>query len=387
MNTKFLIAASLIALAPCGMSAEQYRVKAVKSDYNYKANTYEYNSMGKVASDHKAEYGEDLGTHMYEYDIHGNLIADEYYQQFYDSNRQPYEKFVNQITYTYDDQNRMETRTAWNNWTDGEDPNDFEFGSQAWYEYDEEGKLVEVKWYWEPNKKDYFMRDTYEYDVLGRLYKKCSYIWKWNFDNLSSEQEYVYNEDGTLQMESRLSYNIMNGEYSGWLGLLYFYDEEKNLTEFQQMTQSGALNNKWVFKYNDGPASEVTFPYSPETEGIYDLYMKMTKRPKSYDIYLPEEDSGNLIYHDTLAFGYYKVETGGDGVSTNPAAMRGLSVSSVNSDRLVLDGVEAGMQVTIFNNEGACVNADTYNGPIQISELPSGVYVVLSSTGAAKFVK
>lgn len=381
-NYILLIAAIMTVTA---MSAYEYKLVSIKSKYTPEYFKYIYDELnGRLDS---AEHYSELDgwvydcTTKYVYDADGNEILEKGYQKFMGDD---FYTYSTQIHYTYDEQGRLTSRTNYNL---GFDHADFELGGV--YEYVYEGdRLVQRNSYWDEERTDKFEEINYTYDEQGRLLEEAAYSAFFGGDfTYSNGTQYIYDSQNRVTEKIQLSADFYTGEKTQVGGEVFTYDEAGNLVEW--MTYGDSKDNpsgREVYTHDMSIATaETLFPVENEWDGT--AYLNSKNALLGSVIYSADWYTGELGVYDELEMEYSPVT--GTGISSLYVKPGETMQVVYDSEKARLTGVPAGEPVRVYSPSGLMMRSNAYNPQegLDISNLPSGTYIISAKQGSVKIFK
>lgn len=286
------------------------------------------------------------------------------------------------VDYKYDGSNLVERANY--NYYGGE----MTLGGVIVYEY-ENGRLSKECLYWDLDKTDLYSTTTYTYNESGLLASVATYAKDFftSEEKFSDGAEYIYDDAGRLVERKFLMGDFYTGEpsYSG--GEQWEYDEAGNVS--LHIYYSSTPDNpsaKNLYEYDtDVTVAEAALPLSIEDEDIISELSANIKTKRLY--YAQDLNSGNLMLYDTYYFEYSD--------SRPSASINGSTVQKpqggilLSGNTLVLNGSSGSTPLRVYNANGNLVMSERNLGrsTVDISSLPSGVYVARMGGAVLKFRK
>lgn len=379
MKKSFAIIAAGILLS-LGANAQTQGLSKIETVSGSMSTQHFYTETGKIDSTatRSTVDGQQIYTAIkYAYDSEGNLIENKTYQQTETGIYEP----ASIINYTWDDQGRLGTRTNYDV-MDGEAV----FGGVYAYVYDSEGRLTERNLYADEAQTQQFDRTTYTYNDLGQLESEASYliIIPGIMEMFSAGTEYHYTDDGHIQ--EKVSFIENNpGERIPTGGIRYTYDKNGNICECTSYTDTpDNILQKEVYSYNlDLSLADIALPVNQEDD--YTVALNSNNAITKDELYTPQ--AGELALYDTYNYTYTPLSSGVD-----PVIARELTpVTAFVGDEglLHVNNLEAPTRLNIFSLDGRMVESGICrpDGTIDVSTLPTGVYLLATPQGTVKFVK
>ena len=389
MNLKFTksaLACMAMALCLCNEANAQKKfclqeVEAqLEGDYTY----HGYNKDGLLDSTYiyTSYYDEEI-YHLYKYNDMGLMTISQGYCILPNADNE-YREFTKtyEIIYEYDENGRKISRKNYNLDVFG-GTNEYLLGGMYTYIYDENGVLTQRKLYWDEAGTDLFETTNYTYDEAGRLVGE-SYL-QHSFGSTSEEMAltYIYDEAGRL---IRLKTEVMNHDTGALTeddNLVYKYDENGNLvSRLSYATNIERPNEEHVLiYYTDTLATDVAMPINYEDD--MDFYKLSKNVVKQDSIYRRDAEGETFDLFDVQDWRYGKIDDAA-GIENVYEEGKILSVSRDADGNVVLNGVENRENVRIYDLNGKVVGNGTYNGKVNVSALPHGMYVIATRQGCVK---
>ena len=395
-----LIGASLMlgaGIAQADAAEYQYYLRSIDGVGFFENQTYTYNEQGNLI-----EMTDNTNFDVrryYEYDAAGHctkliteqMLDGEFVMVYY-------------ITYGYNANGQRITRDNYNKSLTG---NEMEHSATIYYEYDADGRLIAENIYMEELAYEYHLPDPgyfimtlYSYDKDGNMESKevrgYSPLARDYVTQDITYYTYANNPDGSGKSYITGSeYDIVVNEFfpdelEAYTYIEYLYDDDWNLIQYNQYNASTDARILQVdYIYGDIPASSIAWPYEPESPSANQIYSLVNKNIVSQSVSkLDIWGSGKFEYYGDYEYTYSVKPAGDSGVNSVIINDRVMTVRSISKDALTLDGVNANDMIRIFSADGKEVSRFVYTGnTVDISNLPSGVYMVTSYGNAIKFVK
>lgn len=378
-----LIIAALASTMVC--RAYEHKLVSMKSSVTPEYYTYMYDELnGRI--DSTLHYEEMDGmvfdvTYKYVYDENGREIQEKGYQKFTGDDEYTY---TMQIHYTYDAQGRLATRT---NYNINAERTDFVMGSIYEYIYDDEGRLVGRDCYFDKERAEKFEEGIYEYDEKGRLWKESYYAMAFG-DGLTFQNstEYVYDDNGRMIEKIFMLGDFMTGDAMPAGGEVYTYDAEGNIVEWISYSENKENpSSKEVYTYDTSmDVAQTLYPVENEWDGT--VYLNSKNALKHITVYASDWYTGELGLYDEYLLEYSQVSPSGIGtVATGREPMQ----VACRDGRLYVTGLPDNEPVRLYTMSGTIVARSMNNSAsgIDVSGLPTGVYIVSTSRGTAKIFK
>lgn len=263
---KKILLSVLCMMAVCQVSAElRNKLIRFRDNYGIELNEFIYNQEHQMIAIHVAMADGDEYYDSLKLDSHGNIIRISEWQWLYGEF-----KFVNYVDYTYDEQDRITSRTNYNlfggQWT---------LGGVYTYTYDALGQhtLTELE-------MGGIVEQKIEYTYENGLLKEETWFWREQMQYVPTERiRYTY--DANNRLLQKLDEMYEGGIYSTYRRHEYTYNEKGNCTSHIAYNGSDFVTEKRLYTYSDMLLSETLMPYSPEemvrpidTEGNTNVYTR-----------------------------------------------------------------------------------------------------------------
>ena len=236
--------------------------------------------------------------------------------------------------------------------------------------YDFEAKFENGQWV---NK----YTDEYAFDGSGNEILSCSYMFDANnerYNDLRMEMAYDGNNN-LIASDNYMGTGSGEDDWEPMTRFTYAYEQDTVRVEKLAYIWDGAA---FVPNWGDGAVYDYDVPVDALVMWIgVDTYHKLLEN-RSYIA------AGNEW--DYQSFKYYYTDLVPTSVSHAAAAADGLRLkSAVVSDRLEIQ-TDTDVDIAVYDMQGTC-RMKTRGTGIDVSRLPSGIYVVRFGTASAKFVK
>ena len=351
----------------------------LEGDYRY----YGYNKDGSLDSVYSYYcYYDQESYRLYRYDEKGNMIKEEGYGILPDN------KFfskVFEVFYEFDENNRMISRKNYN--IDEFSANlDFILGGVYTYEYDGKGQLKQRNLYWDEAKTDLFEKTMFAYDDNDRLVRETYISNGFYGESEDMTVEYYYDEKGRVIEVVTKTLDANSGALEETGNTYYVYDENDNLlsrTSYDNLSEE-IPSEKHILLYNDTLASDVSFPINYEDD--MDFFVKSKHVVRQDSIYKRDVEGVVFQLFDIQDWKYEQLE-GSTGIESviNPSA--NISFLRDNDGNIIVGGLENNENVRVYDADGRLIRNQLYNGKVNVSALPHGMYILITRHGNMKFSK
>ena len=378
---KKFLSMCILATLGCGMAnAQTMRQVELVSDNNLNYIYYGYNNDNRVDSIYQEITGEGYSAYrLFIYDENGNNTTQKRYQMSKDMNEYLYTDYVN---YTYDENNNIITRKNYNlDIWGGTDK--FVLGGVYVYEYDSNNKLAKRSLYWDEDLTRLYETIVYEYNSKGQLLSDVRSTEQFGMWVEDFKEVFEYDAQDRISKITFYTLDYGTGKLIVNNYRTFEYDENGNLIEKLDILTDNAVNEKHQYTYNMDIKSENTiFPVNNDDDKT--MYYASKNVIAEDNIYMRDVKSGNLIFFDKEYWKYEDINsTGIEEITTAPVA----SIKSLTADMLELGNVAQGESVRIYNAAGSMVKNSSYDNGVNISELPSGIYMVVTDNSSVKIRK
>ena len=378
---KKLLSMCIFAALGCGISdAQTMRQVELTSDNNLNYLYYGYNDDNRVDSIYQELAGEGYSSYrLFTYDENGNNVMQKRYQM---SQEMDYFLYTDYVNYTYDENNNVTTRKNYNLDMWG-GTNDFLLGGVYVYEYDANNNLTKRNLYWDEELTRLYESIVYTYNSKGLLVSDTRSTEQFGVWMEDFKEEYEYDSQDRLIKITFYGVDYMTGGLAVSNYRTFEYDENGNVVEILDILTDDAVNEKHQYVYNmDIESAKTIFPVNNDDDKS--LYYASKNVIAEDIIYMRDFKSGELIYVDKEFWKYEEVvSTGISEVKNTPM----VTVKSLTAETVELGNVANGESVRIYNAAGSMVNNATYNNGINISNLPGGIYMIVTNNSSVKIRK
>ena len=301
--------------------------------------------------------------------------------------------------YIYDDNGRISKVALYNNLKPTLPDSKAELSITEYRVYNDKGQLESTETYWDEAKLVPYAKQQFVYNEDGSMAEETEtqYDMATSFVVYINHKIYTYNEQGKVQtvcVETPESDTSLNLAVSGWIN--YVYSADGNLQE--RYRTSGRTNNpeykveRAVFMVDESvPASSVIYPKTPQPYRESDDYALLVNQLVALDDYKADDDTGLAGAIPFFSWEYYydviQRPAGVEEIVTNTFGSR-LAGATVDGGVLRLHGVTGVNDLRIVDLNGRVVKtAASAGNKINVADLASGVYVLSTSAGNAKFVR
>ena len=354
----------------------------VEGDYYY----YGYNKDGLVDSSYVYVcYYDEEYYHLYKYDDRNNIICEEGYCILPndDPNYNEFSKSF-EIKYEFDENNRKITRKNYNldAWSG---TGEFLLGGVYVYEYDEKGLLKQRRLYWDEEQTNLFEKTNYTYNEKNQLVRESYLTVAFGDENEDMALDYYYDEKGRIIKVTTSTTNTANVLEESE-NRVYQYDENDNLlTRITYATDPNMPNDQHILVYNtDKLASDVAFPITYEDD--MDFYTLSKNTVKQDSLYRRDVEGLEFDLFDVQDWVYKDLDTEA-GIENVIDRSEVLGFSRDNDGNIILNGLDNSENVRVYDVNGKMMSNCSYNGRVNVGNLPHGMYVLMTRKGCMKFSK
>lgn len=387
LNFTKVFVAAMAMLFCCGTEVNAQKTKCLREintqlegDETY----YGYNKDGSLDSIYQyLGYYDEESYRLYKYDDRGNQIAEEGYCILPDDNTNTFTK-VFEVLYEFNDKNQRVIRKNYNmdTWSG---TNEFVLGGVYTFEYNEKGLLTKRNLYWDEKMTDLYETTDFTYDDGGKLLKETYTSFSFGNKNIEMEIEYTYDENGrnTVMTTKSLDYNKGTLEVAS--ERFYVYDEKGNLltrTTWDALSKTIPSEQHILLYYEDTLSNDVNFPINYEDE--MDFFVKSNSVAMQDTIYKRDADGELFCLFDIQDWKYDDMDTsaGIESVSYDKPVINFFKDVDGN---MIIDGLDKSEMVRIYDANGKMMRNCSYNGKVNISSLPNGLYILSTRKGSIKF--
>lgn len=355
----------------------------MEGDYTY----YGYNKDAKLDSVYQyLGYYDEESYRLYKYDDKGNMIKEEGYGVLpsTDINNNTFTK-VFEVFYEFDASNRLVSRRNYN--IDEFSENlDFYLGGVYVYEYNEKGLLKQRKLYWDEAKSDLFETTDYVYNDADQLIREKYLIKSFYGESEDMNIEYYYDENGNMIKKVTKTLDANSGKLEETGNVLYDFDKNGNLlsrTTYDNINPE-IPSQQHILLYNDDRTEDVTFPINYEDD--MDFFVKSKNVVKQDSIYMRDVEGVVFQLFDIQDWGYAELDhtTGIDNVGST---QMNVTVARDNEGNIIVNGLDNSENIRVYDVNGKILRNGCYNGRVDVSALPKGMYILVTRHGNMKFSK
>lgn len=297
--------------------------------------------------------------------------------------------------FAYDDQDRLLTSALYNDLAAGKPNSKFELSVTEYHTYGDNGQVSEIETFWDAERMVPYSVKTFTYNEAGKLAETNEDMFAYGTTNVLfiTHEIYTYNEQGnplTVCTETSETGSRADLAPTHWMN--YVYSADGNLEERYttgRVNNPDAKLNRLVYMVDESvPASQVIYPVTPteyRESNVYDLFKNQIV---AVDEYQTDDDTGVAGVEPFFAWEYVYEENSLGVESVESQFGKTLAGATVDGDVLRLHGVLAVDGARIVDLNGRVVKSFGATGnKIDVADLASGVYVVTTTAGNAKFVR
>ncbi len=349
---------------------------------------YTYDDAGRLAGQAhiRTEDAEFSTRNEYLYNEAGQQVSELTYQNLNRSEDPEQYVMVGRIDYVFDDENRVTERYVYNKFDQGEE---LSLSSVFYYNYDGArlGSISVV-----PGGTDEVAQTfDYEYDAQGRLIS-CSVSLH---SSLLSKTTYTYDSaNGKVKQQINYTYYAAENRLGIDLYVDYEYDDQTRLSSIDQYNNTRMMllrQLKYIYdEKTPFTMAQAVFPANYELEmfGSEVPYFTLTNEPMvGYEERGFNEFSGLCELADVYNFTYLTYPGEEPEEPDSIKAIETAAGVAFRGGRIIIDGADAALRVTLTNTAGRTVYAGAYGSGIAASHLAPGVYVLTTPSGSVKIVK
>ncbi len=382
MRKFLLIMLVILAMPAFAQNNYQYRISSYMAIDGFEIYNYQYSDV--VGTDLRSIHKIDLVEQMelidsLVYDEAGRIISIQTHQNFDYGWRK-----VCWIDYTYNEMGLRATRKNYNDFGDGFGGI---LGGTYYYSYDDEGRITRR----ELEFDNYlFEMIEYHYNDKGQLEAEVAKTdaFTGTFEN-SLLTEYYYDDNG-----NRTTTMIYAWTYDWYLQMSFLqeYDEFGNCIEEKTFSAEGVAQEKRVYEYDLEVSADKVFQF-PNPEGSYPTLPPMKNKVESYESWLVNQNTNQLVYLRDYLFLYDVIGTEDpeepDSTSVNNISINTRIYPNPTSDYIMIESEEV-EYVQLLDICGRELFATEVRNSLAIdmNEYEAGIYFVrLHSNGATSVQK
>lgn len=347
--------------------AQKERLLSINANDGEESDSFFYNEQGLLDYRYHEESWVDGFTFKdcCTYNDKGQLVTLKTYQDVYgDPNNMV---LVCKLEYAYNDNGQLITRDNYNTF----DLINLEHSARITYEYNEEGKKVKETTYWASNLSKEFMHIDYEYDLMGRLSKAVEYQRDLYYNTFPciGYQAYSYNNKGLLANSCYYAVDEYENEYLNSVTQYSYVGNDLVMTELK--ASNGDIHSRLEFEYDmTVPATDVYLPKTHEFE--IESSFNIAHKRLLEKVWMMNDYANTLEYtHDRV----YNYEDNPCGIQSIVANDSNHLIYDANARSLHLNG-NTTVEVRVVDMQGQQVLKTTACGQVDLSNLPTGSYVV-----------
>ncbi len=287
------------------------------------------------------------------------------------------------INYSYDENNRLVSRINYNldTWTG---TGEYLLGGVYKYSYDNKGRMVQRKLYWDENCTDLFEETDYIYNEKDLKIKEV--FNRMDFSGSLYEETIIFYEydDKDRLIHTRTDVlNHQKGVMEEYCNVAYKYDANGNLTNrinYGTNPENPNEEHRLIY-YTDTLASDVAMPINLEDD--MDFFTRSTNVVKQDSIYRLDAEGQVFSLFGVQDWTYTELGSH-SGIGNVYDNSRLVAVSRDADGNLILNGVDRNENIRIYDANGKLISNGAYNGKVNLSGLPRGMYIVTTRNGSVK---
>lgn len=400
MKKTILLAALGASLCSSTLAAEEvttHFLEDLKTQSGVEYIRYKYNDFNKVSEIiHKDNAELRMSVkRLFTYDENGNCIEELAMQDYYMTGDP--EKYVPvvKVTYDYNDKNQVSKRTLFSlDLSSGATIEQCSFIETSYLEfyYDFWGNLSQVNTLFPGGAV--VQRDTYMFDTFDRITRKDSYNLFGNVDELISSLRYIYTDEYSEDSELiRIENYALDSDGVNYLKDVtdFIYDDDNLLETVEVYSGDHATivtRDDYTYR-TDFSIEDTVYPINFEDTYWVDVpEFSLFKKPvDTKESFVVNDNTYNLEYLDTYKYLYTgDAELGVEKIAV-PGLVAPVMFRGIDGNKIILDGVAPSERVRLLDMEGKILFEGIYGAGINAAGLPTGAYIVMTSTSAVKFSK
>lgn len=362
-------------------------LKEIKTQMEGNYTYYGYNKDAKLDSVYQyLGYYDEEGYRLYKYDESGNMIKEEGYGILptTDVNNTTFSK-VFEVFYEFDANNKMTARRNYNI-DEFSENHDFYLGGVYTYEYDTKGRLNMRKLFWDEEKTQLFEKTSYSYDENDRVVKEVYVTCGFYGESEDMHIEYYYDQFGNLTDKVTKTLDPNTGALEESARVIYKYDDNNNLlsrTSYDNINPE-IPSQQHNLLYTDTLAADVAFPINYEDE--MDFFVKSKSAVRQDSVYMRDAEGVIFQLFDVEDWTYAELE-GSTGIENVVNPEMNISLVRDSEGNIMVNGLEKSENIRIYDINGKILRNACYNGKVNVSGLPKGMYILMTRQGNMKFSK
>ena len=378
---KFLLLLLVVMTMPAFAQNYKYRISSYMSVDGFETYNYQYldDATANLQGIHKIDLADQMELiDSLVYDEQGRIVSVQTHQLFDYGWRK-----VCWVDYTYNDKGLRATRKNYNDFNDGWGGI---LGGTYYYSYNDEGKMTRREL-----EFDNYLYEIVEYhyndkgQLEAELAKQDPFIG--TFENSTLVEHYYTEEEGYLAASMYFQWSY---DWALMGSFVQQYDSIGNCNITTTFSADGIPQERSIYEYDYEVSADEIFHFS-NPENSYPLLPQMKNKVDSYEYWLIQQSTGNLVYVRDYLFLYDEIEGGDDNdtTSVNNISVNTRIYPNPTSNYVMIESEEVD-HVQLFDICGRELFATEVRGTVAIdmTEYEAGVYFVkLHSNGSTSVQK
>lgn len=379
---KFLLLLLVVMTMPAFAQNYKYRISSYMSVDGFETYNYQYldDATANLQGIHKIDLADQMELiDSLVYDEQGRIVSVQTHQLFDYGWRK-----VCWVDYTYNDKGLRATRKNYNDFNDGWGGI---LGGTYYYSYNDEGKMTRREL-----EFDNYLYEIVEYhyndkgQLEAELAKQDPFIG--TFENSTLVEHYYTEEEGYLAASMYFQWSY---DWALMGSFVQQYDSIGNCNITTTFSADGIPQERSIYEYDYEVSADEIFHFS-NPENSYPLLPQMKNKVDSYEYWLIQQSTGNLVYVRDYLFLYDEIEGGDDDndtTSVNNISVNTRIYPNPTSNYVMIESEEVD-HVQVLDICGRELFATEVRGAVAIdmTEYEAGVYFVrLHSNGSTSVQK
>ena len=381
---KFLLLLLVVMTMPAFAQNYKYRISSYMSVDGFETYNYQYldDASANLQGIHKIDLADQMELiDSLVYDEQGRIVSVQTHQLFDYGWRK-----VCWVDYTYNDKGLRATRKNYNDFNDGWGGI---LGGTYYYSYNDEGKMTRREL-----EFDNYLYEIVEYhyndkgQLEAELAKQDPFIG--TFENSTLVEHYYTEEEGYLAASMYFQWSY---DWALMGSFVQQYDSIGNCNITTTFSADGIPQERSIYEYDYEVSADEIFHFS-NPENSYPLLPQMKNKVDSYEYWLIQQSTGNLVYVRDYLFLYDEIEGGDDNdtTSVNNISVNTRIYPNPTSNYVMIESEEVD-HVQVLDICGRELFATEVRGAVAIdmTDYEAGVYFVRlhsnGSTAVQKVVK
>ena len=378
---KFLLLLLVVMTMPAFAQNYKYRISSYMSVDGFETYNYQYldDASANLQGIHKIDLADQMELiDSLVYDEQGRIVSVQTHQLFDYGWRK-----VCWVDYTYNEMGLRATRKNYNDFNDGWGGI---LGGTYYYSYNDEGKMTRREL-----EFDNYLYEIVEYhyndkgQLEAELAKQDPFIG--TFENSTLVEHYYTEEEGYLAASMYFQWSY---DWALMGSFVQQYDSIGNCNITTTFSADGIPQERSIYEYDYEVSADEIFHFS-NPENSYPLLPQMKNKVDSYEYWLIQQSTGNLVYVRDYLFLYDEIEGGDDNdtTSVNNISVNTRIYPNPTSNYVMIESEEVD-HVQVLDICGRELFATEVRGAVAIdmTEYEAGVYFVrLHSNGSTSVQK